>query len=182
MGEQQLNVRELKEHWKYLDALNEGDTVDRYISTDKMPPWDEICSRLRWTLYRADGGYFSRKRLGFCGVYRLIGLAAENDVRRPATINRVCGQDASGTLYVGEAGSLNQRLNQFRRSLGIREDSHGASRMYRQSAPLQSMFPTNKLAVAVFFTSRYLSTAVEHDLMRAYLNTFGDTPPLNCSY
>src|SRR5580704_4065015 len=94
-----------------------------------MPAWADLCSELDWESHLVDAGYFAKKHHGFCGVYRLIGLATESEVHKPATLSRACGQDTSGTLYIGEAGSLNSRLNQLRRSLFSREDSHGAIRM-----------------------------------------------------
>jgi hypothetical protein len=61
----------------------------------------------------ADGDYFDMKRYGYCGVYRLIGLASEGDLTQPAPPNRLCGQDTTGTLYIGSAKSLHGRLNQL---------------------------------------------------------------------
>jgi hypothetical protein len=180
MTEQQISVGELKEYWKYIENLKDGDVIERYVATYEMPAWNEICYGLDWRLHRADAGYFGRKEHGYCGVYRVIGLVTDNAIR-PATISRACGDDESGTLYLGETGWLNQRLNQLRRSLHG-EDTHGASRMWRQSAALKSRFPSSKLGVAVLFTKVRMHGWIERDLVRAYLNSFGDTPPLNCSF
>jgi hypothetical protein len=89
---------------------------------------------------------------------------------RFATLNRVYGQDISGTLYIGETGNLSSRLNQLRLS------THGAIRALRR-IPLLN-YPSNKLGVALLFTGRDTS-GVERDLIHAYMNSFGDTPPLN---
>jgi len=176
MYTQQVSVYELKKHWKAVDALVEGESIDA-VPLHYMPPWNDLCSELGWRVFRAAGGYFSRKHHGHCGVYRLIGLASEGDLKRPATLNRVCGQDTTGTLYIGQSSSLNTRLNQLRRTLRARgENSHNAISMLR-SIPLLK-FPPNKLAIALLFTSRSPGH-VEGDLIKAYMNSFGDTPPLN---
>ena len=181
MSTQQASVHELKEFWKYRENLKPGDIIENYIESSRMPPWDEICFELNWHLYTVDGGYFSKKDHGYTGVYRLIGLEKDNDLTNPATLSRICGQDSSGTLYIGESGWLNQRLNQLRRSLK-REDTHGAIRTWRSTPVLKSRFPPNRLGVGILFTAVGMSAAVEQDLIQAYMNSFGDTPPLNCSY
>ena len=61
--------------------------------------------------------------------YRLFGLTSEGDINAPAILNRVCGQDTTGTLNIGHAGNLNNRLNQLRRSLLGSEKPHGAYRL-----------------------------------------------------
>ncbi len=135
-----------------------------------MPPWNDLCSELDWELHTLDDDYFSAKHHGYCGVYRLIGLASEDDLKNCVTLNRVCGQDTTGTLYIGETGKLSSRLNQLRLS------THGAISMLRQIPILD--FPLNKLGVALLFTGRD-TPGVERDLIHAYMNSFGDTPPLN---
>jgi hypothetical protein len=173
---QQFSVGELQAYWKQVDALTEGESIGM-ISIYQMPPWDEICQELNWHFHRVDGGYFRTKTHGFCGVYRLIALASEGNSTRPVTLNRVCGQDTTGTLYIGEAGKLSQRLNQLRRSAGRRrEGSHGAISMLRQIGRLD--YPPEKLGIALLFTGR-AARGVERDLIRAYMNSFGDAPPLN---
>ena len=111
----QLNVGMLKDHWARVDALAVGESIGM-ISISQMPPWDNLCSELPWQIYSIEGGSFSAKDHGFCGVYRLIALASEGDLKKPAVLNRICGRDMTGTLYIGEAKSLSNRLNQLRRS------------------------------------------------------------------
>ena len=180
MVDSQVSVSKLQDYWRYIEGLKDSVVIEGYIPTSKMPPWDEICSELPWQTYCIDGGPFRNKHHGYCGVYRLIGLVTDRPLK-PATISRTCTDDATGTLYIGEAGWLNDRLNQLRRSLHS-EDSHPASRMWKQSPVLRSKFPANKLGVSLFFTSVRMHKLVESDLIRAYLNAFGDTPPLNCSF
>jgi hypothetical protein len=172
-----LTTSQLEARWREIDAAEPG-SVFVGLSIREMPPWDEMCSKLNWEFHLPDDGSFSSKHHGFCGVYRLIALESEGDLTKPAALNRVCGSDTSGTLYIGEASHLGRRLNQLRRSgWGHRnEDSHGAISMMRQT-PLLNYLP-KKLAIALLFTVRDTG-GVEGDLIRAYMNSFGDAPPLN---
>ena len=171
----QFSVGLLKEYWKKFDTL----TVDEAmlsLSISQMPPWTDLCSGLRWETHSITSGSFSEKYHGRGGVYRLIALAPAGDSIGPAILNRVCGQDATGTLYIGEAGTLSARLNQVRRSFR-RERSHGAINMLRKIPVLN--YPPNRLAVALCFTSAQSRKLVEEHLIYAYINSFGEMPPLN---
>src|SRR5258707_11675085 len=112
MHMQVVSVGELKEYWAKVDALAVDDSIG-VIRLSYMPPWIDICSELSWQFHRIDDGYFSAKSHGFYGVYRLIALEAEGDLTKPVALNRVGGRDTSGTLYIGEAKSLSNRLNQL---------------------------------------------------------------------
>ena len=172
-------MSQLEERWRQFDAAAPGTSFPALLFWE-MPPWADVCSDLDWEFHLPDDGYFTSRHHGYWGVYRLIALAAERDLTKPATLNRVAGQDASGTLYIGETGNLARRLNQMRRSgWGDRnEDSHGAIGMLKQIACLD--FLPNKVGIALHFTAVGDSKRVESDLIRAYMNSFGDTPPLNC--
>jgi hypothetical protein len=173
----QISIEDLQERWQQFHALKEGEGIEA-LSIYEMPPWETICEQLDWHHHLLSGGYFDAKRHGFCGVYRLIALENAGDVYRPAKLSRLCGVDASGTLYVGKASDLSIRLNQLRRSARNyrSEGSHGAISMLRRIKRLD--YPEEKLAVALLFTGR-LTGAVESDLLYAYINSFGDMPPLN---
>ena len=171
MSTQQASVQELQEYWKYVESLKTGDILEDYIALVHMPPWDEICSYMDWRHYAADAGYFSNRRHGFCGVYRIVGLISKGG--NPATINRVGGEDRSGTLYIGEASNLSRRLNQFRRTLRGKEVSHDAGRRLRFIPSLKGQF-TDKLAVALLHSSIVNTKYMEQTLLEAYTNSFGD--------
>jgi hypothetical protein len=167
MYKQQVSVQELKRYWNIVAT---GDGIE-VIPIRYMPPWNDICSELDWELHLLEeGSYFVKKSHGYCGVCRLIGLASAGDLTTPAVLNRACGQDTSGTLYIGKADELHARANQ------IRLGSHQAIRLLNQ-IPLLN-YPSTKRAIALLFTIRY-PRSVENDLLRAYMNSFGDTPPLN---
>jgi hypothetical protein len=100
------------------------------------------------------------------GVYRLIALKNPNDFF-PSPLQRVCGIDKSGTLYVGaaEKGNLLSRLQYRTRST--------------LSQPLRSLFPPDKLAVQWEITGESEAFRREGILLRTYENEFGEFPPAN---
>jgi len=171
MSNERITVSQLEEYWDAVSAAKEGDSF-QHIPLNRLPPWEKICSELRWHHYLLSAGYFSGESHGFRGVYRLIGLAAPGKLNEPALLNRVCKQDLSGTLYIGCAGRLHERLNQMR----VRRPTHDAIISLRRIPTLD--FPQEKLAVALLYTGRAFRT-VETMLIEAYMGTFGDTPPLN---
>jgi hypothetical protein len=173
-----LSVNQLESYWREIDSAPVGSTFRTPLLWE-MPSWTEICFELNWEFCLPNDGTFARKEYGYHGVYRLIALASEGDLSRPMALSRVAGRDDSGTLYIGEAGDLGARLNQLRRSgwENRNEDSHGAVRMLKQLRCLD-FFPA-KIGLALLFTETKDTRAIEGDLIRCYLNTFGDTPPLN---
>jgi hypothetical protein len=175
-GTSQKSAWDLLELWESNDKASVGEVLSLF-QIYEMPPWGQICRVMSWQFYPVEGGHFGKKDFGYPGVYRLIALETEGDISKPATLNRVCGQDDSGTLYIGESMDLGRRLNQLRRSAGHRrEGSHGAIGMLRQITGLN--YPAAKLGVALLFTGAH-TKSIERDLLWAYMNTFGDTPPLN---
>jgi hypothetical protein len=65
------------------------------------------------------GSYVSRYLEAKRGVYRLAGLA-ESGKSKPAIIDRICGRDVTGTLYIGREGknfAVRSRLTKLVRSL-----------------------------------------------------------------
>jgi hypothetical protein len=166
-----LTTLELLHHWESLSNLSAGQIISR-IPLYRLPSWADICSRLDWRTYRLDDGFFQKKHHGFYGVYRLIGLMTDGDLNSAATFNRICGADSTGTLYIGEGGIVHERLNALRR----RKNRHKVIYSLRRIHSLD--FPDSRLAVSVLFTGRNTQD-VERMLIDAYVNSFGDTPPLN---
>jgi hypothetical protein len=166
-----LTAFDLADLWTERDRTPIGGQLP-HVSLHSLPPWDEICSDLNWVTYRLNGGYFTAKEHGQCGVYRLVALTPDEDLKKPASFNRVCGQDTTGTLYIGEGKILHERLNALRRS----RHRHKAILSLRKIPVLD--LPDKRLAIAVLFTIRD-TKYVERTLIEAYMNSFGDTPPLN---
>lgn len=160
-----MTVSDLREYWELLHAGKTSNVIYQW----HMPEWVDICSEMDWEIYPLTGGYFSKRNHDHCGVYRLVGLSGNGDLSRPAILDRVGGKDITGTLYIGEAGRLNMRLNQLR--LG----KHQASNL---PTILESVFPPEQLAIALMFTHTFTKW-IERDLINAYINSFGEAPPLN---
>jgi hypothetical protein len=173
-----LTVGELIEKWRLV-----GEAAEE-VPLELMPPWADICfgSPLRWK--RAGGLIdrpFRRKNFGYSGVYRLYGVASEDGPGFkkgwPGVINRACGTDVTGTLYIGRARRLSDRLNAMRRALLTGRGSHDVPSMLRYLMRLHQAYPSNKLKVALLRFANY--KRVESDLIDAYVNSFGELPPLN---
>jgi hypothetical protein len=112
------------------------------------------------------------------GVYILAGLTTEIGDPLPAAIDRICGQDANGVLYLGEGKSVAGRLGEIVGSLLKGTDKSDAARRYHHSIKLRERFPLNKLAIAWCSTDPPAWKSEER-LMKAYVDEFGERPPLN---
>lgn len=110
------------------------------------------------------------------GVYRLIALSSSGS---PIAIPRACGDDYSGTLYIGQAGSLEGRVNELRKTLDPRwkSGSHGAGKLFLGTPALVEKYPTDKLATKWALCDSPWET--EQRLLTTYAIQFGEGPPLN---
>jgi hypothetical protein len=129
------------------------------------------------------GSYVS----SFCndepGVYRLIGL---DDNGRPAVLDRMCGLDETGTLYIGKEGKTfadRSRLTKLVRSLQVPRhgpvynSEHNAGYRLRSHSFLSARFPPERVALTWCYSSS--PGLAEGALFESYFDSFGDTPPLN---
>jgi hypothetical protein len=116
------------------------------------------------------------------GVYRIYSMET--------VIPRVCGQDHTGTLYVGQAGSGRGKWSTLRtRISSIANGDHHAIMHWRFNDAMRRTFPTESLAVewAYLNGSRYHKKGVPvADAIRAeglllgnYRDSFGELPPWN---
>ncbi len=106
------------------------------------------------------------------GVYRLIA--------KDRTIPRACGDDNSGTLYIGQTGALDGRIGELRKTLRPQDwksGSHGAGKLLRETAVLSAKFSVEILATVYALSETPFEC--EDALIRAYVNQFGEGPPLN---
>ena len=184
----QLTIRELLRYWEGAsqklkagqDAIKAG-TFNSYefsvglLMPPEIPAWDNLCSDLNWHTGDINSGYYSEASFGFVGVYRLI--AYNNGAS--AGISRFCGVDDTGTLYIGKAGRLHERLNQLRRSYknGKRESTHAPTSILKHMHNYP--FPGEPILIASLFTASNMADIVERDLLGAYRHQFGELPPLN---
>jgi hypothetical protein len=128
------------------------------------------------------GSYASSFCGPYAGVYRLIGLDEDG---KPAVLDRICGRDRTGTLYIGCDQNLGvrSRLSQLVRSL--EENSgwkslnreHNAGYRLRAHQTLSQRFSTSRLAITWCYIDQCRDG--EAALLRAYYWSFGEDPPLN---
>jgi hypothetical protein len=111
------------------------------------------------------------------GVYRLIA----SDIKgHPISISRVCGEDRSGTLYIGMAESLEVRVNELRKTLRPemwKGGRHGAGLLLRRTDKMRSRFPNEHLSTTWALADDPWD--VEAELIKSYVREFGEGPPLN---
>jgi len=142
----------------------------------------------RWAdLYRLKGiGRISKYCEPYCGVYRLVGLVEDKSPfkhRWPfaaASLDRVCGHDETGTLYIGsffERRRLAGLILSCRDESWLSRDAHGAGATLRATAVLSGRFPVERLAVTWCYDAR--PALAEKQLLRCYRESFGELPPLN---
>lgn len=109
------------------------------------------------------------------GVYRIVALAADWPETALAPINRVCGSDVLGTLYIGQ-GWIHRRL--YLHVTKLRASN--PARLPGWSPALLARFPNRRLAVC-WKEEPTIEAARSHEvqLLHAYWTRFGDLPPVN---
>lgn len=110
------------------------------------------------------------------GVYLLVALEQDSS---GTPIDRVCGRDFSGTLYIGKADSLEGRVCELRKTLRPEDwtsGTHGAGHLLLNT-PMRGVFPIKKLATMWALTN--LPWEIEEKLLPEYVSKFGEGPPLN---
>jgi hypothetical protein len=166
-----------------MDELNSKLIFGRRMSVFEalnatLPHWnDEILGdwdRLR--RIKNFGSYISRYVKTRSGVYRVVAVAEDTII--PVHLDRICGQDRTGTLYIGRASRLRSRLQQLVRSVieRCRSSEHPACRRLKYP-PLSKRFHPNSLALTWCYESE--CQTAEYALLRAYRDSFGEKPPLN---
>ncbi len=154
--------------------------------SETLPHWNEEVPGI-WSPARTVKGLGSsigKHVRAKAGVYRLIALA-DVEQRTPMVINRVCGCDETGTLYIGVAArTLRLRLQQLMRSLRPpaafrfrRKPEHHVGDRIRSNRLLEKMLPRECLAVTWAYEKR--PWTAEEELLSQYLASFGELPPLN---
>jgi hypothetical protein len=117
---------------------------------------------------------------GSPGVYRLVALCNCSNFT-PERLNRVCGLDVTGTLYIGRGGSRYSQPDTLANR--ISELAHTHSRRFRGAShrklpkPLGDLFPDDKLAIEWELTDD--PRGREGQILANYEGVFGELPPLN---
>lgn len=109
------------------------------------------------------------------GVYRLVVLEENGGAPRP--LARICGEDPSGTLYVGASRKLANRLTSLVQTYSADYKSGSHTPMIKK---LADMYPSKLLHI----TCKAIAIAddpfdFEYRLVTDYVKEFGEPPPLN---
>jgi hypothetical protein len=112
------------------------------------------------------------------GVYKII---ATDGYGNPKSINRVCGIDKDGILYIGESNSIQKRMGDFTKSAvrNYKSTNHSGGVLYSQSDLLCEQYPYNDFYVMYEVCDNH--TNKEKELLKDYFLMFGEYPPLNNS-
>jgi hypothetical protein len=109
------------------------------------------------------------------GVYRLVALR-DDTTFVPMPLNRVCGVDDTGTIYIGQTDK--QLIERLGALVKTHRKDYRSSPHRRLSSTLAASFPSERLA----FTWEYTSPPAwkrEAELLSAYEHEFGELPPNN---
>jgi hypothetical protein len=100
---------------------------------------------------------------------------------KPVPINRLCGEDKEGRLYIGaaEKTALSYRLMAFIHSMNPdrRQNNHSAGVKIFNNLNLQKWLKQNTLYFDVHIALN--AKTIEKDALEKYKDTFGEVPPLN---
>jgi len=114
------------------------------------------------------------------GVYRIFSPDTK--------IDRCCGQDPTGTLYIGQAGSRGGWSILRTRIMAIVKGDHHATNKRSVNSVVREMFPWGSLAVEWAYTgerTNYKGETVaeailaEGFLLSCYKQSYGELPPWN---
>ena len=110
------------------------------------------------------------------GIYYIIGVDKVGNV---IPINRICGTDTDGVLYIGESGCIQDRIGYFIKTIlpNYKTDCHSGGKMYCCSEPIRIMFPKENLLVKYELCEDHVERELE--LIQNYIQKFGELPPLN---
>jgi hypothetical protein len=113
-----------------------------------------------------------------CGVYRVHCLNGNGEV---VPIPRVLGVDPRGVLYIGKATSFAERVSNLKKTISpdYQGQSHVCGRRYKNKTyeSFGQRFPFHRLCVS--FEPSAAPAVAEAAALTAYVQQFGELPPLN---
>jgi hypothetical protein len=104
------------------------------------------------------------------------------------TIDRLCGKDPTGTLYLGRAGSERGWSILRTRLMQVAKREHHATQCWGDNEQVRRKYPWETVAVDWTYTPHRLndkgdsvpgSRMAEQWLLWCYNDSFGEYPPLN---
>jgi len=112
------------------------------------------------------------------GIYRIWAI---NKNKRPFSVDRFCGTDKRGLLYIGktEKQTLRKRLYQFASSanLVMKTHNHSGGMKYFNMEVIQKKL--SKYSLWFDYEKTNQPKEREAELLKIYSKTFGEYPPLN---
>ena len=113
------------------------------------------------------------------GVYKIFAF---NHANLPINVNRFCGTDTTGLLYIGKTDrqNLRKRLYQFYTSAHPEMVTHnhsGAQKYFRNQAIRNHL--GNNHVLGFEFEIHDFPNIRESELLNEYFLQFGEYPPLN---
>jgi hypothetical protein len=114
------------------------------------------------------------------GIYR-VHCFADHSYASVLPVQRVLGIDTEGVLYIGKADIFASRVAHLKKSIlpTYRGSGHICGRRYRNAlySSLAPRFPAHHLCVS--FQPDASPQKAEEAALRAYVQQFGELPPLN---
>jgi len=112
------------------------------------------------------------------GLYKIIALD-RNAI--PEMICRVCGNDPSGVLYIGQSSkqSIQHRIGDFWKAHNneYMSDAHSGAKTYASSKKINSRYVFDNLVV--WFEECTYPEKRETEELKSYFDKYGELPPLN---
>ena len=97
-------------------------------------------------------------------------------VKSKTAVPRILKEDENGVLYIGEASDFKSRIGKLINAMnGTESESHKPGDTYNRL--LLKVHHIKDVSIEVILTVDHIN--VEKEMLKGYLNKFGELPPLN---
>ncbi|WP_367161050.1 hypothetical protein ABUE34_13815 (plasmid) [Kozakia baliensis] len=126
---------------------------------------------------------------GKAGIYKVFSI--DTKTGKNLSIPRILDIDDSGTIYIGMSKNLSARIAEVRKSLfgayqhgdyksvSAHQTGKKASEVFRANFPIEAMWVEIFPGDVSGEEGPYDARKEESRMLSAYVDKFGDTPPLN---